>query len=225
MHLGRALELMRAADSPEGMLDVQLRLADLNEIVGNYDAALRLYDGIRPLSRELRPWLGAATVLRKHGQYARALALIDEATASEALAGTDHLPLLLEKARCRSIMGQLPAAIEVLSSALAQADGRRDDIVGHLLVQLARAENVRGPLEGALQHGKAAQDIFSELDDLRGLATALRVTGDAFSRMKRFDEAAAELRRGLQLAERVGSIDEIGGCLINLGLAELGGVT
>lgn len=223
LHLGRALELMRAGgDASDRTIDVQLRLADLNEIVGNYDEALRLYDEVRPLSRELRPWLGAATVLRKHGQYARALALIDEATASASLADADHVPLLLEKARCRSIMGQLPAAIEVLRTALALADGRRDEIVGHLLVQLARAENVRGPLESALQHGKAAQDIFRELDTLRGLATALRVTGDAFSRMKRFEEAAEELRRGLQLAERVGSIDEIGGCLINLGLAELG---
>jgi tetratricopeptide (TPR) repeat protein len=89
-------------------------------------------------------------------------------------------------------------------------------------VQLARAENVRGPLAGALEHASRAQDIFRDVDDLRGLATALRVTGDAFSRMRRFDEAAGQLRRGLELAERVGSIDEIGGCLINLGLAELG---
>ena len=191
-------------------------------MVGNYDDALRLYDGIRPTSGDLRPWLGAATVLRKHGEYARALAVIDEATTSPVLASADHLPLLLEKARCRSITGQLPAAIEVLRFALAQSGSRRDAVVAHLLVQLARAENVVGPVESAVEHGKAAQDIFLELEELRGLATALRVTGDALSRLKRFDDAAEELRRGLQLAERVGSVDEIGGCLINLGLAELG---
>ena len=47
------------------------------------------------------------------------------------------------------------------------------------------------------------------------------MTGDAYRALGRFDESAAALRRGLELAERIGSVEEIGGCLINLGLAEL----
>ena len=45
--------------------------------------------------------------------------------------------------------------------------------------------------------------------------------GGVYHEQDRLDEAAATLRRGLELAERIGSVEEIGGCLINLGLAEL----
>ena len=64
--------------------------------------------------------------------------------------------------------------------------------------------------------------IFDEHGDLRGTASALRVLGEAYRYLGRLDEAAQVLRRGLEIAQRVGNVEEVGGCLSNLGIVEAG---
>jgi tetratricopeptide (TPR) repeat protein len=49
----------------------------------------------------------------------------------------------------------------------------------------------------------------------------LRVLGGVYEDLGRLDDAAESLRAGLALAERTGRVEEIGGCLVNLGLVEL----
>jgi tetratricopeptide (TPR) repeat protein len=92
---------------------------------------------------------------------------------------------------------------------------------GRLLLHLAEAESRAGRLDDALAHGLEAARALEEAGDPHGVASALRVTGGAYRLADRLDEAADCLRRGLELAERVGSVEEIGGCLINLGIVEL----
>ena len=58
-----------------------------------------------------------------------------------------------------------------------------------------------------------ARDIVEDAGDLRGMVSAMRLLGDTYRTLGRLDEAAAALERGLELAERVGSLEEIGGCL------------
>ena len=107
------------------------------------------------------------------------------------------------------------------SAGIAAAARARDGLTGRLLLQIARAETVQGKAGDAVAHALEAESIFDERDDLRGLATALRIVGNAYTYLGQLEEAAAALRRGLDLAQRVGSVEEVGGCLINLGLVEL----
>ena len=60
-----------------------------------------------------------------------------------------------------------------------------------------------------------------EEGDLRALSSTARLLGDVYTTLGRPEEAVETLERGLELAERVGNVEEIGGCLINLGLAQL----
>jgi adenylate cyclase len=215
LHFERALEL-----SGEDR-EIELALADVHELVGDYDDALNLYSSVREASNDVRAWRGAAATLRKQGHYEESLALIDRAFATDALRGADLAPLWLENAWTLSVLGRFEQTIDVVEAALAAVGTRGGSMVGHLLLQLARAEVVSGRTEAALEHDQEAQRIFEEEEDVRGLATSLRIAGNAYATLGRFDEAADALRRGLELAYRIGNAEETGGCLINLGLVEL----
>jgi class 3 adenylate cyclase/predicted ATPase len=214
LHFSRALEL-----APENS-GVRLQLADLQELVGNYDEALKLYEEVRDAEADVRAFRGIASTLRKQGEYQQALAAIDEAFATEALRGQDLTSLWSEQGRTLALAGRLAQAVDVLHAGLEAADGREDGAVAQLKFQLARALTVHGEFEAALGSALDAERIFQEQGDLRGLASTMRVLGDTYRSLDRLDDAARALRHGLELAERVGNVEEIGGCLLNLGIVE-----
>jgi adenylate cyclase len=214
LHFSRASEL--APNDPE----IKLQLADLQELVGNYDEALRLYADVRDATNDVRAWRGIAATQRKRGEYGEALETIDRAFRTDALKDEDLTPLWSEQGRSLDVSGRTREAIDVLEAGLEAANGRRDGSVGELLFVLAGARTIHGDFEAALANALEAQRIFEEHDDFRRLASTMRVIGDADRSLGRLNDAAVALRHGLELAERVGNAEEIGGCLINLGLVE-----
>jgi class 3 adenylate cyclase/tetratricopeptide (TPR) repeat protein len=216
LHFTRAAEL--APDDPE----LRLALADLHELVGNYDDSLQLYESVRSQDAgNVRSWAGLASTLRNRGEYERALALVDEAFRQIALRDADLSPLWLEQGWTLSVAGLYDQAVDVFLAGLELLVPPRDVLRPKFLLNLSRAEMLGGDLDAALAHGLEAQHVAEERDDLQGLAAALRVLGDTYRLLGRLPDAAATIRRGLELAERIGSAEEIGGCLINLGLVEL----
>jgi adenylate cyclase len=214
LHLSRALEL-----APQET-EVRLELADLHKLVGSYDDGLRLYREVRDSTGDVRAWGGIAAILRNQGEYRQALEQVDEAFRAEELADADLAPLWLEQARTLTAFGRPSQAIDVLEAGLAARAGDRDGDLAEMLSHLAVAETMDGKAEEALDHALRARELFAAVDDLRGIATAERVLGDAYLKLDRLDEAAAALRRALEAAERVGSAEEIGGSLLNLGILE-----
>src|SRR5204863_7207849 len=156
---------------------------------------------VRTTSGDLRAWRGSASTLRKQGRYEEALATLETAPDDPALE--------LERGWTLSVAGRFEESAAVLENALDRAGSREDDVVGHLLLQLAWAERAGGRLGPALAHALDAERIFAAEQELRGLATALRIEGSVYSTIGRLDEAAAALRRGLSIAERVGDVEEI----------------
>jgi adenylate cyclase len=219
VHFGRAAEVAeKLPDLEQRRIEIQLELADLYDLVGDYSEAFRLYTEVRERWRNVHAWRGMAAVLRKQGDYERALAVIEEAFTDPALAGSDLTPLWLEQGWSLSVMGRFDQAIEVLEAALLNAGGANTIVVGQLLLQLARAETVEGRLESALQRCFVAKAIFDERNYLRGVATTHRIIGDAYRLLNTLDAAEDWLLRGLEVATRIGSVEEIGGCLVNLAL-------
>jgi adenylate cyclase len=211
LHFGRAAEL-----APEDA-DLRLELADLHELVGNYEEALSLY---REATADVRAWSGIASTLRKLGNYSEALATVDEAFASGSVVGTDLSLLWLEKGTTLSSEGHFSEAIEALKAGVSAAPDARD-APAQLLIPLARAELMAGRMDDALQHAREARARFEQDGDLRSESSAARLLGDIYTSLGHHAEAVQTLERGLELAERVGNVEEIGGCLINLGLAKL----
>jgi class 3 adenylate cyclase/tetratricopeptide (TPR) repeat protein len=221
VQLTRAAEVVRTDGEVGARLPaILLDLADLHELVGDYEEALELYAEVRAMTHDVRAWRGLASVHRRRGEYEEALAVIDEAIAADELRGQDLAPLWLQAGWSLALSGRIDQAIDVFQAGLEALGPRTDSIVGQLLAELARTEGLAGRLEDALAHLGQAQAIFQELSDERGLATTLRILGDVQRQAGRLDESVATLRRGLELAERVGSVEEVGGCLINIGVVE-----
>ena len=215
LHFSRACEL--APDDAE----VRLELAELRELVGDYTEALELYRHVRDATGDVRAWRGEASTLRKRGEYVAALAIVAEALGSDALALADPTPLWLEQGLTLAVAGRFGEAIDVFEAGLEPARARGGSIAGHMLLGLARAETIEEQLESALSHALEAESIFEQAGDIRALATTMRLVGDLHRNRGDLDDAARDLRRGLELAERTGSVEEIGGCLINLSLVEI----
>jgi adenylate cyclase len=215
LHFERAREL--APDDDE----VALALAELYELVGRYDDALTLYGEVRDRTSDVRAWAGMAATLRKQGSYDDSLAVVNQALATPSLRGADLVPLWIENSWTLAVSGHYEQAIDVLFAALAAAGAREDALIGRLLLELAVSEMFTGQLTEAVEHGVRAERILEEHDDTVGLAKAMRVVGSVYEKQDRLDEAARILRRGVELAEQVGSVEELGGSLINLGIVEM----
>jgi adenylate cyclase len=213
LHLRHACEL-----SPDP--EILLQLGDLYELVGSYDDALATYEGVRVATGDVRAWRGLASTHRRKGEYLQAFNTVNDALHADELRGQDVLSLWLEGGWSLSVAGHVDEAADMLGAALESADGREEPVVGHLLLQLARTETIRGDFDAAVAHTLEAEPIFTNSDDPRGLASTMRIRGHAQARGGQLDEAAATLRQGLELARRTGSVEEIGGCLINLGIVE-----
>jgi adenylate cyclase len=222
VHFGRAAELADSASSEaKRRVEILLALADLHDLVGDYDDAVRLYASLRAATSDLLAWRGEVVAHRKRGEYEAALSLLDEAFTTPTLVGEDLTPLWLERGWTLSTAGRFDEAIEALEAGVAAAGDRTDAVATQLLIPLARTEVYAGRLEDALRHATQAQTQFEQHGDLRLLSSAYRLVGDVYMGLGRTADAITTLERGLELAERVGNIEEIGGCCINLGLAYL----
>ena len=199
VHLSRAMELAEREPVPaERRIEFVLALADLYDLVGDYDSAIRLYAEARDASADLRAWRGLAASHRKQGEYERALAVVDEGFATLKVGDGDLTALWLERGWSLSVAGRFQPAIVALQAGLAAAGGKRDAVAAQLLLQLARAETVEGHFDAALEYGRAAQAIYEEQQDIRGMATAFRIVGDAYTQAGQLDEAVETLRQGLE---------------------------
>lgn len=216
-HLQQAEEAARTCGDPR-LTDVVTMLGDVLELTGQYDRALGYYEEARKARGPVRAWTGAASALRKRGEAAAALALIESGLTDPTL---DAGALRLEQAWTHAAEFRHAEAIEAAETGLRAAPDRRDPIVAGLLLQRARARSVRREFADALKDATAAKAILTEVDDPRGLIAALRVEAGAHRGLGMPDRAAAALRRAIALAERTGNVEEHAGCLINLGLAEL----
>ena len=214
------LDFERAAELAPEDPEILIELADLRELIGDYEQALALYTKVRDATADIDPWRGLAATLRKQGRYDDALGVIEQAFKTDALQGADLRPLWLERAWTLTVAGRADAAADAAHVGL-ESSRAQDAMRGHLLLRLATAEIVAGRFESAIRHGLEAKALFETGgSELRGLATTLRVVGDAHRELGRLDEAAATLREGLAVAERIGNVEDIGGCLINLAIVE-----
>ncbi len=223
VHFTRAAELVdREPELSDRRAEILLALADLRDLVGEYDEAIRLYAAVREQApADVRAWQGLTAAHRKRGEYEEALAVVDAAIGTEALAGADLTPLWLEQGTTLSAAGHFDGAISVLELGLTVAGLQRDGVAAELLVRLARAKLMSGQLEDALRHAVEAKERFEAVSDLRSLSSTMRLLGDVYTTLGRPAEAVQTLERGLEFAERVGNVEELGGCLLNLGLAKL----
>jgi len=222
LHFSRAAELARHEGGARARLDeILLQLGDLHEIRGQYEDAMTLYAEVRDASDDVRAWRGLASTLRNQSRYVDVHKLLYEALSEERFVPDECAALWLEQGWTLVREGRFDEAEQAFSSGLDVKGHRQDGIAAELLLQLAGAETAVGKLEPGLEHCKAAVEIFEQEGSIRGETSAMRILGDAYRELGRYDEAAQALAKGIELAERTGSLEEIGGCLINLGRVEM----
>ncbi|WP_298513318.1 adenylate/guanylate cyclase domain-containing protein [uncultured Nocardioides sp.] len=212
--LTRAVEAARSAEPPlvPGLL---CDLADVRTELGEYARAGDLYREASDLESTARALAGEAASLRRRGSYADAEALLR--SALDTPMGGDQRVVWRELSWVLSVSGDLEGSLASAAHGLGLANGG-DAEAGLLLCQMVRCETLLGRFDAAQEHLLRAVDNLERAGDLVGLCTALRLQGSLEERTGALDEAAATLQRGLELAERTGLAEEVGGCLINLGL-------
>ena len=217
-HLRNVLEITQSHPEVSAhRISALLDLARLEDRVGNYEAAYDLYQQVREARNDLESWQGMAAVLRKLGRYEEALALIEQAFDHLGGQRLDLRPLWHERAWTLNVAGRFKEATAAANIGL----GLRvpdDPTAGYLLLQRARAATVEERFQDAIGDGRNAERIFEAHEHWHGLATCLRGLGNAYTAAGQLEVAESVLRKGLQLAERIGNAEDIGGALINLGL-------
>jgi adenylate cyclase len=219
-HLRRAAELAAAGPDAGRLAEVRLALATLLELTGGHDEAQRLYEQVRDATGDARAWRGLASTLRKRGLYADALAVLAAAQASMSPDADGAPAIALELGRTLLGAGRPGEAVPALEAALTRL-GPTQAETGQALLYLARSELQCGRFDAALEHGQRALAILEAHDDMSGLVLARRVLGGVYRHLGLLEEAATTLRLGVELADRVGHVEELGACLINLGMVEL----
>jgi class 3 adenylate cyclase/tetratricopeptide (TPR) repeat protein len=214
--VGEADAALPAAERAE----LGLSLAELADLLGNYDEAQQLYQEVRRGTGVLAAWRGEAAVLRKRGRCDEVLALLDEANATLHPRPQVRGLLELERGRALVAAGRFGEATDVLTTALPLLAPGSDD-AAQCLVQLARAQLGPGNVQDARRSAEAARELFERWGNVRGQATALRVLGNIYQELHREDDAVNALTAGLEAAGRLGDVEERGACLVNLGLLEL----
>ena len=212
--LTRAIESARAADHalvPQLLCD----LADVRTELGEYVRAGDLYRQATELGASARSIAGQAASLRKSGSYADAERLLRVAL-DLPMSGDERL-VWRELSWVLSVSGDLEGSLAAAVHGLTLAEDT-DGVAGQIQCQMVRVETLLGRYDAAREHLAQAKDNLERAGDLVGLCTALRLQGSLEERTGALDEAAATLQRGLDLAERTGLAEEVGGCLINLGL-------
>ena len=221
VYLGQALELAsRTERMATQATTLRLRLGQLEDRIGRSNAATALYREVLSATNDVAAWAGLASLARRSGDIEGCFQLVDEAIAT-ADRGADVSPLWLERAAAFISSGRFPDAIDAAKAGLAAIAPPETATAGRILLQLTNAEVHLGLLEDARQHGEGALAIFEALGDIAGETVALRVLGTVHNEAGDVARAADVLKRGLELAQRTGSVDEIISCCVNLGQIEL----
>ncbi len=211
--LTRALEAAREV-APNDVPELLCDLADLRMDLGEYQRAADLFADSAAAVSSARAWAGLAATLRRRGDYADGQKVLQQAFEGEP-AGDLRL-LWCELSWNLSVSGDLTGSLDAARNGLAL--GGDDQVAGLLLSQLVRAETLHGDFALAHEHADAAIRALAAAQNASGLSTALRLLGALHEREGELELAAASLERGLSLAERTGLVEEIGGCLVNLGM-------
>ena len=217
--LTRAVEAARATHrTDDDTVSILLcDLADLRMELGEYDLAEELYREAQQDGGNARAFAGRGAALRRQGRYADAQAQLRAALAERPVG--DVRLIWGELSAVLAVSGDLPAGLDTARTGLSL--GRTDDrVAGLLYARIVRAETLLCHFEAAAESAARAIENFERAGDQPGLCTALRLLGSLQQSAGQLDEAAATLERGLALAERIGLVEEIGGCLINLGLVK-----
>lgn len=221
-HLAAAIDIARTSTRLESRLPMMvLERAEVEDLMGRFDVAEKLYVEVRDGTGDVRAWRGQAAVLRRRGDLAGALALIDEGFRSDALRDADVSPLWLERSRALFSEGRYHDSIESSQAGLACVHDPSSTTAAQLLLQIAHAHTSLGEFAEGLGPGERARDLFESAGDLPNLTVALRTLGWLHCEAANYDVATTTLQRGLGLAERTGNIEEAIACLVNLGVVSL----
>jgi class 3 adenylate cyclase/tetratricopeptide (TPR) repeat protein len=217
-HYVQALDLARATGEDVPNLETQARLAlrdagDRAASLGALPAAVSFYRQALEIWPEDDP--DRALLLLRQG-HAR---LFSEAAGEEELLAAAEL---LQAAGDRRRAAEASALLLTLydeegrgGPAREQRDRARESIAGlapsrekaQVLAEISRSQTVSGEYEEAIRSGKACLAICDELDLEEIRAAVLISFGTARVGLGHFNDAVADLERGIALAEAINSYE------------------
>lgn len=217
--LEQAIEVLDDMGETTRSVPVRRELAAVQELRGAYGEALRLRQSTAQLTDDAADRVGAASVLRKLGDYEGALAQLALAGRSDRIEDVSvRVALHLEAARSHFLAGRPADALEAIRLALRALPAGGGGVHAELLMELAWIESETGHPEFAVTHVRRALPLLRNKGQERTLVTALRRLGGIQRLLGQQDEATASLREAIAIALRIGHIEEAAAAMLNLGL-------
>ncbi len=185
----------------------------------NYQKALEIFEAIQLPSAIAMVHYGLAIIEFEHGNYSKALELVDENI--EAQKNTDSLKLAMAfglKGRIFAQQGYYRIALTESLKGLKILEKLENPI------RLADALNILGGIEAynknfekSLEYNFRALKIYEDKDDRLYQAQALNDIGNTFIYMKAYAKAEQYLTRSVLLSEEMNNLDLQATALNNLG--------
>jgi tetratricopeptide (TPR) repeat protein len=152
-----------------------------------------------------------AGALREAGRYEEAIGLLEETLAELALRtkGVDHdrSSLLMEEARVRRAMGNVPECARLLSLSIQaeeKAYGPNGRNLSALYVELSRPLDLQNQCEQAVNHCRHAVDIAVAIDDQAQALAATRALAENLENAGRFTESGEQWRAAARRGDALG---------------------
>ena len=230
----KALDLDRAHNDSEGMVERLNNIGGIYYFHGRYGEAFRAYLQAKAIvdAAGNQPWVAArrqlttanlAALYQRVGKDRDALQFYHQLAGSrQAMPPAEYAQLLLNQGILYRRMGDPVKALEQYGAAQAifGKARHRDGEIGALRnIGIARALDL-GDLAGALEAFTSALALADAASDTRAIVQASLYRAEVLRRLKRPQEAEADLRTALAGAEKSGLPEEQWKALYGLGQLE-----
>jgi adenylate cyclase len=217
-YYGWALEALGGDDGDPRSWEARDALGDVHATVGRYDEALRQHaqviaaEGVSPDAAR-RAFRKRGNVLEKQGEYASALAALEQAMAI-ARSGAPGISPLAVPTICADISlvrkrrGEYDLAVAACEEGLAalrpEARTRQDELVeARLLSELGTISGMRGDYAQARHYIERSLRAREAIDDLPGVVTSHNNLGYLWQLQGEYERAIDHYRVAEELARKI----------------------
>ncbi len=197
-------------------------MAEVYRLIGDYEKSLKkLYSALNTVSYfedEQRIYRQIACTWQEHGEYGKALGLLEKRLSFEEEATLERCKLLGRKGWSLMQMGRYEDAMNTFEEEKEVAEEIKDEKeIAQAYHDMGSIAIRRGEFDNAVDNLEKAREIRQKTDDLKGLSKTLNNLSVIHTLKGDLDKALTEHERSLEIYKEMGDKTTIGKIHNNIG--------